>query len=162
MDTSINAILRENSPALEPIPTDLKSDYHQTSVHGIFFDVYGTLFISQSGDIGVSSGYGSDALFERALIESGIIPSPDYEDSIGALTRSTYFSCIEDEHQKGRSQGIVYPEVDIIQIWDDVLSSLMETGALTEPASSVPIRVIAARYEALAGRAPEARAGAQY
>jgi putative hydrolase of the HAD superfamily len=84
-------------------------------VKALLFDVYGTLLISSSGDR-VSPGISNDQKRMLAGVLHGFCIDQTPESLMDALSRE-----IEKDHQHLRQEGIAYPEVDIIQIWQRVL-----------------------------------------
>lgn len=84
-------------------------------VKALLFDVYGTLVISSSGDKDsqVISKAQKRAV-EGILQDYGIHRTP--ENLMHSLRRA-----IAEDHLYLRQEGIDYPEVDIIQIWQRVL-----------------------------------------
>jgi putative hydrolase of the HAD superfamily len=84
-------------------------------VKALLFDVYGTLLISSSGDR-ASPIISNDQkrVIAGVLHDFGIDQTP--EILMDALCRE-----IEKDHQHLRQEGIGYPEVDIIQIWQRIL-----------------------------------------
>ena len=56
MNTQLCRIIREMSQPQVPLPTEQSGKLHfLEDIQAVFFDIYGTLFISCSGDIGVVS-----------------------------------------------------------------------------------------------------------
>ncbi len=88
-----------------------------TKVKCIMFDVYGTLFVSGSGDIGIA---GQKVPQTEQLInllqKFGIRRSPD------ALLND-FFAAIDNEHAKLKAKGVDFPEVKIDRIWMHVLNN---------------------------------------
>jgi putative hydrolase of the HAD superfamily len=101
---------------LTPLPTSLSpgGDLRQ-SIQCILFDIYGTLFISGSGDINI--GQQSSPPYEQIeqlLAKYGIVQSP------GRILEKLYAG-IKTRHGVLRSRGVDHPEVIIEQIWRPVL-----------------------------------------
>lgn len=99
-----------------PVPTSVKSYVNLKSpIRAILFDIYGTLFMSASGDIG--SGQKKimpDVRFTRLLKKYGMPFSA--QQASDAL-----FKAIESDHAAKRARGIDYPEIEIDRIWMAVL-----------------------------------------
>jgi putative hydrolase of the HAD superfamily len=84
-------------------------------VRAVVFDIYGTLFISASGENTMTQLAPSRRPFlHRLLIRYGL-PS-GIEQLLNDLQRE-----INRQHDSSRQQGIAYPEVDMLQIWRQVL-----------------------------------------
>jgi putative hydrolase of the HAD superfamily len=101
---------------LEPIPS-----LHPTGgqlvkpVRAVLFDIYGTLFISGSGDIGTApKKFQGDSGQEDLVRHHGI------EVSLEQIAQQL-FEYIRADHERQKKAGIVYPEVKIDQIWQHIL-----------------------------------------
>ncbi len=108
--------IRALSRPLEPKPTEIAD--HLVPLEGIeavLFDIYGTLFISAAGDIGVGLVADGDEAFKAAL-QAVNLPA---KGEAAMLSRA-----IKADHARKRSMGIEYPEVDITDIWQQVLTQL--------------------------------------
>lgn len=103
---------------LFPIPTSLKhSGKLKQKIRCVLFDIYGTLFISGSGDISVAKKESQQIeKLETLLIKFGISKSP--KKVLDGL-----FNTIEETHVSLRKKGIDFPEVVIEQIWMRVLEN---------------------------------------
>jgi putative hydrolase of the HAD superfamily len=83
----------------------------------VLFDIYGTLFISGSGDISNAQKTSpASRNLQRLLQKFNIRKTP--RDLIEALLRA-----IEDEHRRLRNDGIDFPEIKIDQIWKQILET---------------------------------------
>ena len=108
--------IRENSKALTPVKTKLRDEGKiNQRIKCVIFDIYGTLFVSGSGDISVSEKVCGEKEIKKVLVKYGILKHPDnvYND---------YISAIKDEHERLRSLGVRYPEVKIELIWKNILN----------------------------------------
>jgi len=113
-------IFRENAQPLQPIPTDCSPVLRPLpGIRAVLFDVYGTLLISASGEVGISRQMARQAAFLEALQASGIEASPEAGNYVGL-----FFDTIEELHAEGRAQGVEYPEVDFADVWQQVLDQL--------------------------------------
>ncbi|RLC08935.1 MAG: HAD family hydrolase [Deltaproteobacteria bacterium] len=102
---------------LLPIPTVLhQRGLMEERVKCILFDIYGTLFISASGDISIAQEQSPKMReLEQLLLNHQIRKTP--QTLLQAL-----FQEIERKHAQLRHQGTDYPEVDIVRIWMHVLN----------------------------------------
>ena len=97
-----------------------------SAIRCVLFDVYGTLLISGSGDVGVlKSAVRADA-FEKALKDVGLSGT----DGVGEQGLALFLNAIERSHMQSRKAGVDHPEVDICEIWHQVLHALQADGAL--------------------------------
>jgi putative hydrolase of the HAD superfamily len=108
--------IRYLSAPLQPRPTDAIPRIEPlTGIRAVLFDVYGTLVVSASGDIGLAGEHDADSAFAAALDAAGARASehavPDrLEQAVRAF------------HAERKAAGIEFPEVDILDIWGRVLS----------------------------------------
>jgi putative hydrolase of the HAD superfamily len=111
-------ILKKHLRRLAPRPTAITPKGRlKEEIRCALFDIYGTLFISGSGDISLAR-HNSPALKKigQLLTEYGIRKSP--------RTLLNEFHCaIEAVHGDLRNQGTDFPEVDIERIWMQVIQS---------------------------------------
>lgn len=107
---------------MKPVPTLLKPYVLKDSlIRAVFFDVYGTLLISASGDID-ESVISTENLMS-ALDASGIAIAADVTDPRQVLSDvlEEFKQAIRDFHNVRRTEDLPYPEVDILKIWEDIL-----------------------------------------
>ncbi|UCG07610.1 MAG: HAD family hydrolase [Desulfobacterales bacterium] len=101
---------------LSPIPTDVRPGGKLNHpITCMLFDVYGTLFISDSGDIGVAKAKAHKHHHIQELLEKYHVkttPEKLLEELYGR---------IEKTHEQLRNTGIDFPEVEIDKIWMDIL-----------------------------------------
>jgi putative hydrolase of the HAD superfamily len=83
----------------------------------VLFDIYGTLFISGSGDIRVAQKTSPEARKLQRLVQKFNIRKRP-RDLIEQLYRA-----IEDEHRRLLDDGIDYPEIKIDRIWKQILET---------------------------------------
>ncbi len=107
-----DAIFERHIRPLVPIPTGIAPDLSKMQrFSAMLFDVYGTLLISSAGDIGLNR-----RPVERMDDLQGLLKRWDIDRTpqslVDALDRA-----IEKAHRIRRKQGINYPEVDIVRVW---------------------------------------------
>jgi len=127
---------------LTPLPTALSARGGlRHPIRCILFDIYGTLFISGSGDIrlGRQNSPSYDRI-EQLLAKYGITRSP-------RRILATLYEHIEIRHDELRQQGVDHPEVVIDRIWRQVLEIddqsvirqfAIEFELITNPVSPMP------------------------
>ena len=156
MSDSTAEILRRHARPLEPIPTRVEPVLGRLEgIQAVLFDLYGTLVISGSGEVGVAVPDASD---ERA---AGLVSAPQQalQESLSAAgihecvtpARGVecYFAAIEASHQRSHRAGIDYAEVDIIEIWREVLTEMSRHGRIDPvAATTADVRRLAVEYEA--------------
>jgi len=101
---------------LTPIPTSLtQSGDVIRDIRCVLFDIYGTLFISGSGDISIAKQNSPQMeKIESLLNKYGIPKTPR------ALLDELH-GAIKARHTALRNKGIDFPEVKIDRIWQQVL-----------------------------------------
>jgi putative hydrolase of the HAD superfamily len=102
---------------LKPIPTDMRPEGRLTPpIKCLLCDIYGTLFISASGDIGTSGPLDRRSAMLDQLLER-------YGHSITAdNVLHRLHQTIRNFHASSRNQGVDYPEVVIETVWKKVLA----------------------------------------
>jgi putative hydrolase of the HAD superfamily len=111
-----NDMISEYITPVSPVPTSLTpSGKLEEKIEVILFDLYGTLFISRSGDIGMAKKKSPQTeKLEKLLQKFGIKKDPQ-----SILNR--FYAAIENQHELLKEQGVDFPEVEIDQIWMRVL-----------------------------------------
>jgi putative hydrolase of the HAD superfamily len=111
-----NNLLSKYIKPIFPRPSSFhRSGKFEDKIRCILFDIYGTLLVSSSGDIGIAKreSYTSEKL-ENLLNKFGIQQTPS-----DILKR--FFATIDDAHQTLKEKGVDFPEVEIDRIWMRVL-----------------------------------------
>lgn len=102
---------------LSPCPTSLeKSGKLDKKIVCMLFDIYGTLFISGSGDIGMEKNEEQHIPLIASLLEEYGIPLE--ATRILEILQET----IVETHKKRMEEGIDFPEVKIDEIWSEILT----------------------------------------
>ena len=103
---------------LYPIPTGMSpAGKLREPVCAVIFDVYGTIIVSQSGDISIAKNQAQTASQLNDLIENY-----GYQGNVDDLIHN-FFGLIAADHGTMRQKGIDYPEVEIDHIWRQVLGT---------------------------------------
>ncbi len=127
---------------LEPLPSEISP--RLSAIHGIktvLFDIYGTLLISGSGDVGTAFELSRKEAFQRAIDRAGLL---NPQEAAVRKTEELFFGEIKKRHAASRQKGINYPEVEIVSVWSSVLR-----GLSLQPTEEQCIQA-AVTYEALA------------
>jgi len=137
------SIIRTHSQSLEVIPTGRTPVlHHLPGIRAVFFDIYGTLFISGSGEIGSTQLQGQAASMVAALNAVGLNYQGDGVDASEILQEA-----IAQSHRRGNVEGIEYPEVSIVAIWIETLTRLRRAGLVSEAADYADPERLAIEYE---------------
>ncbi len=101
---------------LDPIPCAYPPGGRlRKPVHAVIFDIYGTLFISGSGDVGTAEEGLNGVSSLKDLCRSFDIDTPP-----GQLSKRL-LDAIRRIHQQQRSKGIPFPEIEIDVVWQNIL-----------------------------------------
>ena len=144
MGETLSEIIRRLSQPLEPIATGQPSRLERLSgIRAVLFDVYGTLLISGSGEVGTARQSAREDAFAEALQAIGIEPT----GPIGPALQYS-FDLIEQQHRAGRNRGIEYPEIDITEIWHAVLERLQQEDVIPHnPCQPADLKRLSVEYE---------------
>ena len=136
---------------LDPRPTDVEARLDQLrGVKAVLFDVYGTLLVSGSGDVGTAAATDTAEAMTQALEAANY--KGDLEKA-GELGKDLLKAEVLEWHAASRAAGIEFPEVDIAKIWKKVVGRLRKEGVLNPPGLDIePIRKLALEYECLVNR----------
>ena len=111
-------LISEYTQPLSPLPTSMRPGGKLTQpIQCVLFDIYGTLFISGSGDISVAQKTSPAARSLQQLVQRFNIRKKPRDLTV------ELFRAIEDEHRRLRNDGIDYPEIKIDQLWKQILES---------------------------------------
>jgi putative hydrolase of the HAD superfamily len=142
--TELIASIRRLSCQLKPQPTGFPAHLAALAdIRAVIFDIYGTLFISGSGDIGPASAEQNEQALREALSVVGL-PVEQLRDN--SRTTQILVDSIQEAQAVRRSQGIEFPEVDIIAVWQQVLMKLFKKD-LSLAFSDAQVRRLAIEYE---------------
>jgi putative hydrolase of the HAD superfamily len=106
--------IRKGSAPLLPIPTDTNANVRPIAgIRAVLFDVYGTLFVSGSGDISLAQ---NDTNRSQAICDA--LSSAEYSIlKANAPWADLLHEEIQRFRQKRSKEGIDYPEVCIQSVW---------------------------------------------
>lgn len=137
--------IKELSVPLQPIQTTITPNLKRfPEIQVVLFDVYGTLFISGSGDIALANVQRNQQAARDALSAAGC--SGDLEQA-GAQASVMLLQKIGQTHETRRNQGIAYPEVDIRDEWQWVLETLSHEQVIDGVISSETAWRVSLEYE---------------
>ena len=142
-----SAIIKENCFPLQPIPTGLEPRLEKLpDIRAVAFDIYGTLLISGSGDIGTLQKNDPDLAQAEAMQSSlqsiGLNPNENL-----AQLYNRFQAQIKDTWQRRKSQGVEHPEVEIRVVWQDFLDSLDSDGNSPKKVTPDIIEALAIAFE---------------
>jgi putative hydrolase of the HAD superfamily len=110
------ALLTRYIHPMEPIPTgQIFKGKLEVPIHCILFDVYGTLFVSRSGDIHSARNRSGKLENLQGLLKK-------YSIDLEAETiLEDFFSTVRSIHRTMQAAGVDYPEIEIDKVWMQVL-----------------------------------------
>ena len=136
-------IIKHKSVKLGPLPTEEREKLvNPTTIKSIIFDIYGTLLISASGDIGTVKSSSKSEIFLDSLNKSGI---KIINQDAGKRGLEYFYDEIELSHSASKREGTEFPEVLINEIWKKVISRLKNDGMI-EVETTDDISELAAVY----------------
>jgi len=114
----LSSLLRRHSSPLVPQATGLEPRLPKLpGLRAVAFDIYGTLFISGSGDIGTAAGGGREEAMRSVVASAGLDHPPP-----GLVAR--FLALVRAEHARLRAGGAEFPEIEIREIWKSFLAEL--------------------------------------
>lgn len=151
-------IISSFSSFLEPVPVPASvyasvyasavqsKPVKKPAVKAVLFDLYGTLFISEAGDISTAKTVTNQHIFSRALKLCGLTEAEIIKKDNRNSIRDIFYRAIADRHAEEKKNGNKTPEVEIRDIWDITLRQLGITAAKKK------IEELAVVYESIANR----------
>lgn len=138
------SLILAHSHPMEPIPTGQRARLDPLpGIRAVLWDVYGTLLVSGSGDVGTARETAQRWAMAGALAALGL-PGDELADEVAGR----YFSEIEASHARSRSAGVEYPELHVPEVWQGVLERLVLQGRLDRTtAEGVDPARLALEYE---------------
>jgi putative hydrolase of the HAD superfamily len=147
MLTAVAAVIRDHSRPLAPVPVGITPQLRPLrGVQAVLFDVYGTLFISGSGDIGTTARASRAEAMLAALASAGA-PLCASAGGSAAAAADCLLEQIAGDHAARQRAGIDYPEVDVRDIWRRTLEDLASRGWLMGDPAQVDLPRLAVEYE---------------
>jgi putative hydrolase of the HAD superfamily len=120
----------------------------KSPVKAVFFDIYGTLLISSSGDVD-KAGFSLHNL-KRAFVDGGYVVK-NQDDTAWHQMTNEYKAILHQQLIEAKSTNRPYPEIDIRKVWQ-ALETFGEKAAYIELAENTdPDKAIIA-YEILSNR----------
>lgn len=109
---------RQRAPLL-PVATGVLEQLPPLrGVRAVLFDIYGTVLVSASGDIEAGEWADRERIFRAAAAEAGI--EVHGEAPLGVRERFAATVCAH--HARARASGADVPEVEIRDVWREVLA----------------------------------------
>ena len=139
------AMIRRMSRPMDPIPTGVAAILKPLrQVEAILFDVYGTLLISGSGDIGSGDRSQHASAFGQAIGDAHLTLLAE-----GAVGVECLRETMLEQHRRGRAAGVEWPEVDLLEVWRATLGELHRRKQIRGDVAAVDVPTLSLRYELL-------------
>lgn len=141
--------IKKHTNHMDPFPTELEKQIKPLpGIKAVFFDVYGTMLISGTGDIGISEKKNNDYPISEILIDSSfnLLSSPE---TINKIFSNLLSELIKEEHMIMKKSGFDFPEIDIIEIWNEILAILIEKNYISGVLNRDKVKIAALTYECM-------------
>jgi putative hydrolase of the HAD superfamily len=123
--------LLDNQKPLKPLETNVKEQIEtKTGIKAAIFDIYGTLLMSASGDVGEWDHNVKN--LQQTLIDAGYIIFDDIPSGAFDFMLADFRFTILEHHKVKKSEGVPYPEINIKEVWGDVLDRAIKKKWLAE------------------------------
>ena len=132
---------------LSPIPTTVEPTTPPISgIKAVIFDIYGTLLVSGSGEIGTTKNQGTIHSIQRAFDYAHIsVSSAAAAREAGSLFKKTILS----DHKDQRKTGVDFPEIEVRSVWRRVFATLKERRLLNKMPDLGAIELFSVVYESV-------------
>ena len=135
--TLCERILARHQP-FGPIPTgEAKRLADLSRVRAMVFDVYGTIMLSAAGDIGAHEESTRAEMFARAVEAAGFELGVEV-DKVSAGWRQA----VKESHARSRAAGVEHPEIDVREIWRELIGQGLLKGEGSIEALAVEFEMI--------------------
>lgn len=139
-------IIQKNSKPILPQSTGLEPQLNPLEgIKAVLFDVYGTLIISGSGDVGTATALDTAEALTQSLVVSGF---EGELETAGHIGKDMLKAEILAWHKAGREAGADFPEVEITKVWIKIVETLCNTETIRGRNHNVDqIRKLGLEYE---------------
>jgi len=141
-------ILHEFAVPMEPQPATQKPKLKKLAgIRAVLFDVYGTLFQSTAGDISLAD---KTIIKQREGLIRESIEAAGFQINDAATPMAELFNDTIRAEQDIRREndGIDFPEVDILGVWEDFLGQLEAYEVIRGRVTRANLMVAATHFEA--------------
>jgi putative hydrolase of the HAD superfamily len=139
-------IVRRHARPLKPRATGVRPELKRLpGIAAVLFDLYGTLLLSDIGEIGIADRERSARAFSGALEAVGIRSEASGGEGLHRLEEA-----VRLRRAAARAEGIDFPEVDIVEVWNDVLLGMHDAEQGEQDRHESDLERLAVEYEARA------------
>lgn len=147
--TSIRHLF-DSQQKLHPIPTNTELNLSKIdNIKCVIFDIYGTLLISNSGDIDKLAL--SPSFILESFSQCGIRIISSDPAKVAAEITEEYKQTIDDLKYGARKKNIENPEIDIRDVWEIIIQSLYYRNLIDTPWID-EVTTLAIYFETLSNR----------
>ncbi|MFO8234932.1 MAG: HAD family hydrolase [Bacteroidales bacterium] len=143
----------DNLEPLKPVESSVQEKIRPLqNIRAVVFDIYGTLLISDSG--GIEQSEMSPKFLSYAFREANIPLLTKSKDSTDQLLDDIllmFREKIEHVHEEKKENNIPFPEINILDIWEQILQHFNEEGKISFFSDS-DIRIFSMLFELLSNR----------
>ena len=133
------------SHPLVPEPTSVVPSLKTLAgIKAVLFDMYGTMLVSASGDVGADTGCHRKTHLQTTFNSCAFSCVASTAGSCGIEWLDRF---IGEAREARRQEGIKHPEVEILEIWKKVLEELVGKGLIHGSISDEAIACVAVDYE---------------
>ena len=137
--------IRDLCAPLDPVLTGAASRLDRLEgIRCVLFDMYGTLLVSGSGDVGTAAAVDSAEALEGALVSAGVVPAEEHVARRGVELLGRF---VRAAHTRRLDKGAECPEVDIRDIWRQVLFALRQQRLIDGGEDEKTMLKVAVEYE---------------
>lgn len=146
MTQALQEIVARYTYELAPISTGAEPRLSfLPDIKAILFDIYGTLLISGSGDVGTDAALPTQEAMIAACRAGNLTLSQSAASHAALLLKEQ----IENHHKIRREEGCDFPEVEIRTVWRELIARLCNEELLKVDVDDTIISQIATAYECL-------------
>jgi putative hydrolase of the HAD superfamily len=139
-------IFRRHARPLIPGETGVRPELRRLpGIAAVLFDLYGTLLLSDIGEIGIADRERSARAFSGALEAVGVRSGASGREGVRRLEEA-----VRQRRTAARAEGIESPEVDIVEVWNDVLRGMRDVEQGERDRRGPDLERLAVEYEARA------------
>ena len=147
--TRLRETIHLNTKLMFPFKTNQEAKIKELkNIRAVFFDVYGTMLISGTGDIGISEEKNNQFPISRILSEHSYTKISS-DENIDERFSQLLINLIKNDHLELKEKGIDYPEVNILQIWKRILTSLISENYIKGKIVDEDIPIISLKHESM-------------
>ena len=137
--------LRVRSAPLRPVKTGVRPRVVRIpGLRAVLFDVYGTMLVSASGDVGCARRQGRESALAAAFCAAGMTPLTRNAARLGIIKLD---AAIAAAHRAAHRRGIRHPEIDVFRIWSGILKDFVRRKRLIGPVTPAQIQILVVEYE---------------